>query len=459
MSTPIAIGHHQELSAQVSQMLQDGAQSGDWTAFIAALDGGLPANLESQGDVPLFEHVLFALEAQAQANQQSETEQAPLAVLEALLRNGLDPRACYEGRATHVTIAANYGQWDWARHLMSQGFAVEVPGQSVLVAITAGRLQRALARGMAELASSELLAAPPSPSAPSPSPAPASLGANVHMFPSWKAATGRPSPPEPAPEGQVLGAPISLVRPANTAVLSDVVADLVTGGADLQVRVPMDNLLGTHETQSVFPPLMHAIFHLDETMAQALVHAGASVTHRPDGLPYRPLEMAISRGSSSLVKRLIALGAPVGPDPSHEGAAQRLAHPLVLCARLGLDHLVELVAGAMSPQDITQYGTIAMHVAAAEGNVPSMRAIRLLGIPYDVPTHPNGFRPIHQAAFAGQQASLEFLLRRGQQWDSRSSSGLTAQDVLSSHHPHLLPHFNLAPASNVRSLMGRKPSR
>ena len=97
-----------------------------------------------------------------------------------------------------------------------------------------------------------------------------------------------------------------------------------------------------------------------------------------------------------------------------------------------------------------------MNAAAAYGEVPVMRALRLQGVPFDVATDTNGFRPMHQAAFAGHADALAFLLRRGQKWDTTSKAGLTARDVLQSHHPELMARFGLEQPSNVTVLFGRK---
>lgn len=429
----------------------------DWAGLIEALDNGLPANLESQGDVPLFEHVLFAFEDKARRPGQVDVPQAPVELLEAFLRNGLNKEGCYRGQATHVSVAVNYGQWAWAHRLLQEGFVVEQPQQSALVAMTAGRLHRALAKGMAQVDPQEGEATVGT-LAPDPL-----VGSNVHAFPSAKARSNQP----PEPQSSAEEAAISYGQRGSSILfedsdeeqsrINDMVAALIASGARLDVRTPLQDMLGAKESKSHFPPLMHAIYHLDEGMVSAMVAAGADLHARPSDLPYRPLEMAISRGSASLVQRLIDAGAPVGLDPSYEGQAQLLVHPLVLCVRLGLEHLVDTVARAMPQEQVSEFGEVAMHVAAAQGNVSGMRAVRQLGIAYDVSTQGNGFKPIHQAAFTGNEESLAFLLRRGQRWDATSNSGLTPQDILASNHPHMMARFGLSLPSNVRTLFGRKP--
>ena len=378
-------------------------------------------------------------------------------MLEALVRNGLSKEGCYQGQASHVSIAVNYGQWDWAHHLLKEGFPVEGPHQSVLAVMTAGRLQRALSKGMAELDAEEDAQEAQQVGTTAPDPL---LGANVHVFPAWKAkaaqdqASASNEGQEPVQTGRSL---LFEDSPQEQERINAMAAALVAAGASLEVRTPKDSMLWDEQPQTMFPPLFHAIYHLDDGMVEAIVKAGADLHSRPSDLPYRPLEMAITRGSASLVSKLLSAGAPVSPDPSHDGQAQKLAHPLVLCARMGLAHLIEEVGRALPEDDLKEYGVVAMHIAVANGEIPTMRALRKMGITYDAPTKLNGFRPLHQACFAGQEESIAFLLRRGQKWDTTSTAGLSAKDVLGSHHPHLMERFGLSLGGNVRTLFGRKP--
>lgn len=450
MTSPTTFRQTKDLPTPVAHMLRDE----NWEGLIDALDNGLPANLEGLGDIPLFEHVLFSIESRPRSPGRVDVPAAPEEVLEAFLRNGLKKEGVYQGHSTHVGIAVNYGQWAWARRLIQEGFPVELPGQSVLAAMSSGRLHRALAKGMSEASEDKPIVG--DGSGPSTLAVDPLLGSNVRPFPSS-------APPEEgfdddAEDSMQTGSALVFDdTPGERDRLTSMVKDLVAAGASFQARASVDNLLSALESKGQLTPLYHAIYHLDGAMVEALVKAGADLEWRPSDMPYRPLEFAITRGSLDLVEQLIDSGAPVAADPSHEGQAQKLAHPLVLCVRMGLDRLIEPVALAMSKNDLNECGVVAMHIAAANGNIPCMRAVRLMGIPYDAPTQPNGFRPIHQACFAGNEEALAFLLRRGQKWSSTSSSGLTAEDVLGSHHPHLMERFGLSLGGNVRTLFGRKP--
>lgn len=439
-------------------------QEGDFKGLVQALDDGLPVNLVSHGDVPLFEHVLYAIEARNRKEGQVDVPSPPEDLVDAFLRSGLTKGTIYEGTSTHVQMAVHYGQWALALRLLEEGFKPEAPGQSALVGMTVGRLLRALTRGLDEWdreEDQELDQKDPQSVAPDPL-----MSGNVHAFPSSRMRPalhkekeeGAPSQgAEPPAPNSAKGGLIIEDSPAERELLITVVKALVGAGASMDVRVPMDHLANQSKSSKSFPPLMHAIYHLDGAMVEAMVRAGADLHARPDDLPYRPLELAITRGSSALVESLIAAGAPLTPDPSLEGQAQHLAHPLVLCVRMGLPHLIEPVAQALTEEDRKQYGLISMHVAASQGDIACMRAVRLQGIPYNAPTSLNGFKPIHQAAFAGNEEALAFLLRRGEGWDSATESGLTAKDILSSHHPHLLKRFGMDSPTNVHTLFGRKP--
>lgn len=453
MAQPISLKREQELPPAVIRMLQ----ARDFLSLAKALDDGLPVNLQSHGDVPLFEHVLYAIEARDRKEDRVDVPPPPKELVDAFLRNGLAKGSVYEGASNHVMLAAHYGQWDLVHRLIQEGFEVEVPGQSVLVSMTVGRLLRGLSRGLDEWDKEEVETMEEAQSrAPDPL-----VSGNIHAFPSRHPEAHRDNAENAPDEKKVEQAPQQgiLVQdsPAEQKRLNAVVKALVEAGASLLVRVPMDHLATQNKSFKHLPPLMHAIYHLDGAMVEAMVRAGADLHLRPEGLPYRPLELAVTRGSTALVEGLISAGAPLTPDPTLEGQAQRLAHPLVLCVRMGLPHLIEPISQAMEKEDRKEYGLVAMHVAASQGDVACMRAIRLQGIPYNVPTSLNGFKPIHQAAFSGNEEALAFLLRRGEKWDSATESGLTAKDILSSHHPHLLERFGMDMPTNVRTLFGRKP--
>lgn len=435
MTTPLFLKKEQGLPPTVSRLLKEG----DFEGLARALDNGLPANLEDASGVPLLEHVLDAIESRHRKGYQVDVPSIPESLVDAFIRNGLERGTTRGGVATHVSMASNYGQWDLVMRLLKEGFQVEAPGQSALVSMTEGRLVRALLKGVDEGDAPQ--EQEPQSTAPDPL-----TSANVHAFPSRRAAPG-------ASPGADKAGVIIQDAPSEQGRINQVVQALVEAGASLDVGVPVQSERG--QSRAGFTPLMCAIFRLDGAMVEAMVRAGADLTHRPDGFPYRPLELAITRGSTALVESLIAAGAPLTPDPSHEGQAQHLAHPLMLCVRMGLPHLIETIAQAMPEDDRKKYGLMAMHTAAAQGDVACMRAVRLQGIAYNAPTEQNGFQPIHQAAFAGQEDVLSFLLRRGEKWDAASHSGLTAKDILSSHHPHLLERFGMGLPTNVRTLFGR----
>lgn len=451
MTTPRALRPAPELPAPVARLIEQS----DWEGLIRALDDGLPANLQTQGGVPLLETVLYALE---QAPDSPTPEPAPMALLEAFLRAGLTRGTIYDGAATVVSMVVHYGQWQWAHRLLEEGFPAESEAGSALAAMTSGRLHRAIALGQATLGQMED-AAPELP-VPAPEPTretgPGAPQGQVVAFPSARSRTTEPPTPPPAPDPP-RGVPLVFDDPGQSGALLAMVKALVAHGAALEKRTPPEaSLWPRRDVATHFTPLLHAIYHLDQGMVRALVAAGADLEKRPEDLPYRPLEMAVMRGSVDIVEDLVAAGAPMDLDQSHAPAVRMMAHPLLLCARMGLPQLVEPLMAALPPDRRQWLGGHAMNAAAAYGVVPVMRALRLQGIPYDVATDTNGFRPMHQAAFAGHVDALAFLLRRGQKWDSRSKAGLTARDVLQSHHPGLLARFGLEPEGNVTALFGRR---
>lgn len=428
MAQPTSLHQPHDLPNQVHKLIEQAAQ-GDWRPLADALDNGLPSNLESNDDVPLLEYLLFAIDERAKSEGLELIPQAPIELLEAFIRNGLDKQGCYDGQSTHFSICTHYAQWQWAVHLAKAGFPVEHPSHSALVVMSTGRAWRAIDRALHE------------PADPQDNIMPGNL-ARLPALPSDDMPTGRC---------------LVMEHGDDPDTLFSIINELVAQGASLEAASRVDH--PTIESKGIFTPLLSAIHYGDEALVDALVRAGARLDHRAEGCPYRPLELAIARRSQHIARMLVSHGAPVGCDPSHEGAARKLSHPLLLCAREGLHELVPVLIGAMTEEDRQAHAGLAMHVAAAGGHVQVMQALHDHGIGYDYPTQANGFKPLHQAALHGQVEVMSFLIEQGQSWEQANNAGLTARNLLAAEHPHLLQQFDLGPAGNVTTLFGPRKRR
>lgn len=428
MSEFAALKSHQSLPDSVKALLVEPLSG----ALEQALNNGLPANLVAFGEIPLFEYALAMIESTTRSANALSVPQAPVSLLDAFVGQGLFRDGHYDGQTTAVGMCLHYGQWDWARHLMAQGFPLETDEGSALLCLVDGRLQRAIR-----------------PEQEGREPPASEMGTNVH----WLDHSVPAEPVEPEVED---GAPVWMSdTPAEQLVLENLVADLVAAGAKLEFREPDE------EGRLLPPPLMRAILNNDLGCTVALAKAGADLTTRPPDLTGRPLEIAIAAGSKAIVGALLDAGAPMGEDPSLPPEQAIMNRPLVLAARRGLAHLIPILGEALPMEQRQVDGVVAMHFAASSGHVPVMRALRQLGIPYDARSLRGGYTPMHQAASGGHVDAISFLLRRGQKWDLTDEAGLTPEDVLRSKHPGLVAQFGLAPSSNVRMLFaGRsRPKR
>jgi hypothetical protein len=427
MTNASSIQRQGELPSALNELLQ--AQ--DWAGLVERLDGGMPVNLVALGDVPLFEHVLMVFEAFNRQPSSASVAPAPLPVLEAFLRHGLAPDGYYEGKATAVSMVLNYGQWAWANRLLDEGFPVEGDQASVLLSLIDGRLQRAIA------------ASP-------------SLGLEDQDLPPELMGLETPeneSPTrEPAPSDASLWG-LQGDTAEEKATLVALVARLVEKGAELERA----DVLG--DKGPPMTPLLLAISHLDVTLIEALLKAGANATLAPPGWMLRPIDWAIQQGSVAVVHTLVANGVPLEPDPALPPGFDLEAHPLVRAAHVGRASLMEPLAAGVSQSDLAFFGTMAMHKAAACGHVDCMQALRLLRIPFNAQSSA-GTVPMHQAARTGSEPALAFLLRRGQKWDSPANhQGETPGDTLLRFHPELGARFGLSLPENVRPLFGRRSPR
>lgn len=427
-SSPIELKPFEGLPASVQAMLHPL----DATAVVAALENGLPGNLASAEGVPLYEYVLEALETQTRPVGDVSVPPAPMGLLHAFVQHGLTKQPFYDGQASVVSMALHYGQWGWAQALLEQGYPVEGPQGSALLALVDGRLQRAVIPGQAVLET------------PAGHPPATALTSNVH----WLG-------PAPAEDDSISPAVWMSDSAQEHAAVGALVEQLVKTGARLEFQEK------TPDESPGMTPLMRAIVNLDRTCVEALCSAGANLEARPEGLMQRPLELAIAGGSEGVVRALIAAGAPLGPDPSLPEAQALMNRPLVLAARRGVAHLIPVIAEAMEKSELTRWGTVAMHFAAAQGHVPVLTALRVMGIPYSARSIQGGYTPLHQAASGGHPETIAFLLRRGQKWDVANDNGVTAADVLRSRHPGLVARFGLETANNVHVLFPHrsKPRR
>ncbi len=424
--------HSIQRSGDLPASLARLVESQDWAGLIRALDGGAPANLVSLGDVPLLEHVLVTLEMKNRHPGSVSVAAAPLDLLEAFVRNGLDREGLYEGRATTVSLVLNYGQWAWGEHLLDLGFPAESPGASVFLSLIDGRLQRAVA-------------ASPTLGVENGDPLPPDPLLNDELEPNVVQLGGSPAQKEEAVWG------LQDETPDEQAHIHTLLRRLVKAGADLE------------RTDTIAPqphpltPLFLAISHLDVTLIEGLIKAGANTTAMPPGWNLRPMDFAVQRGSVAVVHTLVASGVPLEGNPALPQEFRDYAHPLVLAAHLGRSTLVDPLIAGLSPSDLAYYGTMAMHKAAASNQVGSMKALRLHNIPYNAQSTA-GTVPLHQAAKLGAEDAIAFLLRRGQPWDRPvNQRGASPGDVLREFHPELAGRFGLSLPDNVKPLFGRRP--
>lgn len=425
MTNASSIQRQGELPAALNELLQ--AQ--DWDGLIQRLDDGMPANLIALGDVPLFEQVLMMLETYNRAPNGASVAPGPLPLLEAFLRHGLNPAGYYQEQATAVSMVVNYGQWAWANRLLDEGFPVEGPQASVFLSMIDGRLQRAIA------------ASP-------------SLGVeNLELPPDL---LGDNDPTDAAqssdPSGDALWG-LQDDSPAEQAEIAALVQRLVSLGADVERSATVG------DKGPPMNPLFLAISHLDVTLIESLLKAGASPMACPSGWNLRPIDWAIQRGSVAVVHALVTNGVPLEGNPALPQGFDLESHPMVMAAHLGRPTLFEPLAAGMTQSDLAFFGTMAMHKAAASGRVNCMQALRLLRIPFNAQSSA-GTVPMHQAARAGQEEVLAFLLRRGQKWEGPANQqGETPADTLLRFHPELGGRFGLSLPDNVRPLFGRRAPR
>lgn len=426
--------------------LRAALSSQDWPGMIRALDDGLPVGMVMSNGQSLFEGVLGQMESVLGPCSVShqDMQQAPLEVLEAFVRNGLSPLPAGPGGVTAVAICVAHGQWTWADYLLDRGFPSEAENGSVLLALLEGRFQR-----WVKAASGPDFEEQPDPRSLSETEPEPDIPSNVTRFPG-----SRRSPPS----ASVIRLDFSLPPPPNgtpeeQSRIRELVCRLALDGARLEARIQSEDdssgLLG-------LTPLMAAIIIMDIPCVVALIEAGADVATRPEGLSQSPLEMAISRGSLPIVSLLVEAGAAQDLDRSLPFAKAIQNQPLVLASRLGLPNLIPVLFGALSEKNKKSFGMPAMHFAASAGYVPVMEALNRCGIDYSIPTRVNGFHPIHQSAYCGRISALEFLLEQGCSFSDTTESGVSAEDILRSHHPELLSHFKLNNQSNVHVLLPLK---
>ena len=71
------------------------------------------------------------------------------------------------------------------------------------------------------------------------------------------------------------------------------------------------------------------------------------------------------------------------------------------------------------------------HLAAAMGNVAGLRDVVILGDPDLLhEPDPNGWRPIHEAAFGGHRKAVEFLLQHGADINAVTPTGQTPLNLV-----------------------------
>ena len=401
--------------ASVQQWLNEG----DWEGLRKALKEGLPANLAEGDAVSLFESVLAVLEQTGRSGTSINVEPGPIALLEAFVQAGLTQHTTHDGQGTAVSMAVHYGQWGWAHRLMDEGYPVEPPRASVLGSLIDGRLQRAIRAGVGPVLDSE-------------KPSSTELSSNVHWIGTPEQATDDegPSPVWMAdtPEGQ--------------AALDGLVQRLVDNGARLNAP---------ESGEGSVTPLARSIANLDRGSMLALIRAGADLSAHVHAGGGRPLELAVVGGSVGLVQALLEAGAPLGLDPNLPMAQALLNHPLSLAAQRGHARLMAPLAQALGEEAMETYWKLAMHLAAIQGHVPVLKALRILGVPYHATTQA-GQTALHQAAAGGHPDTIAFLLRRGLKWEATNEAGVSAVDTLRAHHPHLVKAFGLSLGSNVHAL-------
>lgn len=428
----------------------------NWPALEEELRAGLPANLSAHEGLSLFEMMVSSQEMSP-----SGLRPLPASLLEALLEGGLNKGELVPGSGlTAVSLAAEYGQWEWVKTLIAAGYEVETPEWPALVAVGGGRAERyAYLLDEVSTAQEQELEAQMQP--PTPEGAPAPEG-NVHFF---KRPESAATQIEVKSEGDLhseLFDTVSARFAEESPALRACVQLLVASGARASVCAAQyhpDPRLVQEGMSPGFPPLMEAIFRSDSDYAIALIENGADLNGTyvsARGLVGRPVDLAIHRMDSVVLAALINAGAPLEVNTAMPYDPDTVSHPLVAASRVAHGEMIDQVAAALSPEAILEFGGQAMQLAAQMGRVDVMKKLREVGVPFDVRTKTNGFLPIHQAAVSGQKEAIEFLQRRGQKLTDTSNNGVTAASLLLDQ-PELAKHFGITPeVSNVRAMRPRR---
>ena len=441
-------------------------KTNQWKGLIQALDDGLPANVVVE-DMPLLEYVAQAMELR-RTRYQLDVPAAPLELLDAFIRNGLEKAEMDDDGTTAVGLACLCGQWQWAKHLVEAGFCVESKQPytvQTLSLLLLGRFRRMVVE----------------------------REDNTHDEPEESSGVGQTQgnvhPLTPGDATRVRRRKVAVDSPAEQGRVMEIICFLAQHGAcvDLpsvpditewddqfdEADVAADYLLAMEEAEPEIEdegephpgdaPLFQAIRALDEVAVEALLAAGASLTASmgeviPGG---RPLEFAIYRDSSKIVQLLLQAGAPTGKDPHLSEAFARGQQPLVLAAHLGRDRLIPWLLEAMESDEVGEAAKLAMQLATAYDRVDCMKTLHLLGVPLDITSDTDGYTLLHRAAEAGSGGAVEYLLEAGLDWKTLSENGVSAAEVLLRNHPDLARIYGvdqLVPVNNVRVLGRRKGS-
>lgn len=153
--------------------------------------------------------------------------------------------------------------------------------------------------------------------------------------------------------------------------------------------------------------LSYACRNMNDTIAQALIQAGADIGVK-NYTGATPLHWAADKGSLSLARLLLESGAEsTAPDHKH-------STPLHFAAYGGHVSIAELLlqyGAAIEAQDY--HGATPFYQAAVRGNLDVMKLLIRKGVAIETITDRHGQTPLHVAAVNGQAESAKLLLDNG----------------------------------------------
>lgn len=220
-------------------------------------------------------------------------------------------------------------------------------------------------------------------------------------------------------DGRLIGMIKNDQPPFGVAVALDTVLERIRGWG-YQV------LLHDPDAIRTGAPLHAAAAAGDDERVAALIAACQDID-LPDDSGRTPLEVAVDAGATTVVRRLLDMGARLERD----GAPAPLLHA---AAGTGDPALVELLlARGLGVDTRDEYGLTALHVAARDGHIAVAQHLLAAGADTAVFGNETGVRlarwpisPLHAAARHGQREMVDLLLNAGAPVNLRQDPGYGA---------------------------------